>query len=243
MKRDGPGLHAEMSPFRDDTFYVPEPLKLVAALIADAAKGGKRMDIAGQKFGMLVALSYVGKRQTGSKESLWLCRCDCGVEKAVSIGNLRSGNTKSCGCFQKAARITHGATRSKLYNVWASVINRCTNPNFNDYRNYGGRGIQMCERWRTSFANFAADMGGCPKGMSIDRIDNNGHYEPGNCRWATRKEQARNMRKNRLLTLNGVTRCVAEWVEITGLPHKVITYRHKKGWSDEKTLTTGMGEA
>ena len=159
-------------------------------------------DMPGRKFGRLTPIEDVG-RQRGAV--VWRCLCDCGSMRDVTGASLRSGNTKSCGCLQKDGaaercrdRERHGARRRGaahlLYERWAGMIQRCTNPNHLRYADYGGRGITVCERWR-DFANFLVDVGDCPSGMSLDRIDNDGNYEPGNCRWATPSEQRINQRR------------------------------------------------
>lgn len=124
------------------------------------------------------------------------------------------------------------------YETWSGMIKRCYTQAHRAYANYGGRGIAVCDRWRESFENFHADMGDRPAGLSIDRIDNNGNYEPSNCRWATCKQQSRNTRKARLITLNGETRCLTEWAELTGIKAITLLFRLDRGWSIEKAFTT-----
>jgi hypothetical protein len=158
------------------------------------------VDITSERFGRLVVVDRAGSQ---SGHSTWLCRCDCGRRKPILGESLRRGLTQSCGCLQRewAAKGTHGHTRNrtgtKTYRAWQSAKDRCFNPRCEDYPNYGGRGIRMCDRWRNDYAAFLADMGESPPGLTLDRIDNDGDYEPGNCRWATLLEQARNKRAPR----------------------------------------------
>ena len=152
------------------------------------------IDIIGKRFGHLRVLAIWPARSRKIQRTIyWLCRCDCGVELPVRGHSLSFGRTRSCGCLPPR---THGMAGSRIYWIWASMRQRCSNPNHVAYPNYGGRGISVCERWRW-FQNFYADMGDPPPGKSLNRIDNNGNYAPGNCEWATATEQARNRRPNR----------------------------------------------
>lgn len=156
-------------------------------------------NITQQRFGRLIALLPQGKDNHGMYR--WLCQCDCGREKVVRSSDLIQGKTKSCGCFHDEAiakrAFRHGHSKgahskgTKTYSTWMAMRDRCRYPNYKDYKYYGGKGIKVCERWN-SFENFLTDMGERPEGLTLDRIDSNGDYEPGNCRWATWAEQRAN---------------------------------------------------
>lgn len=202
------------------------------------------IDLTGQRFGRLV----VSRRaECGGKKPLWHCVCDCGVICLVRGYRLRSGETRSCGCLSDETRArprSHGlaskGTRSPEYEVWRTMRARCANPNVPCYEYYGGRGIKVCERW-SSFANFIADMGARPTAEhSIDRRDVNGDYTPSNCEWVTAKHQQRNRRNNRTLTYCGRTLTVAEWAETLGVKQRLLLVRLSRGWSVERTLSTGV---
>lgn len=198
-----------------------------------------KINLIGQKFGMLIVIAETDKRSSDS--ICWLCRCDCGNEVIVSGDSLRSGLTKSCGCLRKAKakeRFTkHGKTKARTYYIWANMKDRCLNPNNDQYKDYGGRGIIICDRW-LKFENFLADMGECPKSLSIERTDNDLGYYKENCIWATQKQQTRNRRSNLLIEFNGKTQCLAAWAEELGIGRQTLSNRLKRGWSIEKALIT-----
>ncbi len=158
-----------------------------------------RIEIVGETFGRWRVIDYLG----GSK---YQCECECGTRSVLHSQSMRRGTSQSCGCFKLeklSSRRTHGHSQTKTYAVWYGIKNRCLNPSYIAWRDYGGRGISVCERW-LSYKNFLADMGEVPDGLSIDRINVNGNYEPGNCRWATVEQQVNNRRNNKFVMLNGV---------------------------------------
>lgn len=188
----------------------------------------------GQRFRRLLTLSDLGHGR-------WLCRCDCGREVEVAGRHLRSGNTKSCGCLSrdKAAErardrnTTHGMGRTPEYRAWNGMKERCGRPSHAAYHNYGGRGVQVCERWSGphGFAAFLEDMGRRPSPRhTLERIDNSRGYEPGNCHWATTGEQARNKRTNLVIEHDGRRMVLADWAKETGLSRHCISRRLKAGW-------------
>lgn len=182
--------------------------------------------------------------RTGHGQSC-VMRCNCGVITACRRCNLRNAASVSCGCHRRSSHITnkskHGLLRSAPaeYRAWSHMVSRCTNPNCQRYKNYGGRGIKVCERWLDNAKNFYFDMGPRPSLMhSLDRIDNDGDYNPENCRWATDCEQGNNTSKNRLLTIGGVTMNVTQWSRQPNVYVKqnTIYCRLALGWSDERSV-------
>lgn len=196
-------------------------------------------DLTGQRFGRLTINRRLDNDASG--RARWRCLCDCGGETAACTGQLRSGMTKSCGCIHREGLIArstkHGGRHTREYALWSSMLRRCRSPNDRRYSDYGGRGIAVCARWQT-FENFVADMGQRPSPKhSIDRIDNDKGYEPNNCRWATRTEQARNTRTNKLLTIGSTTKPLAAWCEQYGASYTRTIMRVRAGWSLERALT------
>lgn len=191
----------------------------------------------GQTIGLIQLMKCLGKRGHNIE---WECKCGCGVTFKALASNLTSGNTKSCGCHKRAVNsvknLTHGLSNSSINWIWQNMMRRCYDPKNEAYIHYGGRGILVCERWHT-FENFLADMGRRPDGLTLDRIDVNGNYEPDNCRWATPKEQARNQRRNRHITIAGETRVLSEWAEISGISATLLWARKfRLGWKDDELL-------
>lgn len=182
----------------------------------------------GQRFGRLLVVSYVGRI---NRHQYWLCACDCGKQHRAHAANLRCGNVQSCGCLRHDTRpnLRHGQSKSPTWAIWNGMIARCACPTADTYRLYGGRGIRVCDRWsgEDGFENFLTDMGERPSSAhSLDRYPNNdGNYEPDNCRWATVKQQGRNRRTNRLLTHDGETLCLADWADRAGMEHATLARR------------------
>jgi hypothetical protein len=192
-------------------------------------------DFDGRVFGRLTVVKQVGTNKHHKR--IWLCRCECGAETQTLTGSLTSGRTVSCGCYNKERiareKFSHGETSgakpSAEYQTWSSMLGRCTNSNNRAYKYYGGRGIGVCEQWM-SFDRFLSDMGRRPSQKhSLDRINVDLGYEPDNCRWATDAEQARNMRSNTKVQINGVTRCVSEWCELNGIASSTAYARINRG--------------
>lgn len=197
-------------------------------------------DLTGKKYGKLTVISRAENKGTQTR---WLCECDCGKRKIVQAGSLVSGDTKSCGCLRgviMGERLrTHGTGKeSRLYRIWTGIKTRCYNPNHNTYKIYGKRGIKMCEEWKNSFVSFRdwSIKNGYSDSLSLDRIDVNGDYEPSNCRWATKKQQANNTRSNVYISYKGETHTLAEWSDITGIKELTLASRKRKGWSDEECI-------
>lgn len=207
-------------------------------------------NITGQRFGRLVALGPVGVNKWGKVN--WECQCDCG-DVTISASNSL-WQRRSCGCSRKTplsdrrpydtskVNRTHGMSYERIYRIWGGIKNRCTKTNDPSYERYAGRGIAVCDEWRESFEAFYCHVSALPnygqKEYTLDRIDNNGNYEPGNVRWATAIEQQRNTRDNHLLVFRGRTQCLSAWAEELGMQYDTLFSRIQRGWNTEKALTT-----
>jgi hypothetical protein len=197
-------------------------------------------NVTGQKFNRLTAIEYVGRDEQGA--TLWRCRCECGSITIARTSQLKNNGKKSCGCLNteqiRLTRRTHGHRHTSVYNIWRNMIQRCKPSSADRFKYYAGRGIRVCKRWRT-FENFLADMDGMPTPQhSIERINNDGDYEPSNCRWATATEQGSNKRNNILLTLKGRTQTLAAWARERHIKRLTLRKRLQLGWDVEKALTT-----
>lgn len=196
-------------------------------------------DLTGQKFGRLVAIKPI--RNSG-KNVKWFCACDCGNTSSPYAFSLLSGDTKSCGCLGKERRLKahkkHGMCDSRVYSCWEHMKARCNNKNFKQYKDYGGRGIKVCDEWEEfeKFYKWAMDNG-YDDNLTLDRLDVNGNYCPENCRWVTRKEQQLNRRVNKVFTFNGETLTQKEWSDKLGFCENLIIGRLKRGWTIEEALT------
>ena len=187
----------------------------------------KFIDLTGQTFGRWSVVSRAENDASG--QATWVCLCKCGTIKPVNGGNLRTGKSISCGCFKdecvSTRSKTHGMSKSRTFRIWANMVTRCTNKNFGRSADYADRGITLCAGWE-KFDGFFADMGECPSQKhSIDRIDNDLGYSKNNCRWATQIQQANNTRANCMVTLNGVTKTLAEWSRDTGINYSTLRNR------------------
>jgi hypothetical protein len=200
-----------------------------------------RKDLMGQKFNWLTVIDWIVEGTRGK----WLCKCDCGNERLVRSNELTTGHITSCGC-QKSNSIskstikmktTHGKSRSKIHTTWKHIKGRCLNEKDGSYKNYGGRGIKICDEWLT-FEGFYRDMGDVPNKMSIERKDVNGNYCKDNCTWATVKEQANNKRSSAMLEYYGQIKTMKRWSELKDIPYKVLHARIKLGWDVKRALET-----
>lgn len=202
-------------------------------------------DISGQRFGKLTAICKhhsEWNKETKISRNFWLFRCDCGKEKIIDKYSVLRGLTTSCGCYANEQRIKkntkHGLFKSetRLYRCWQDMKNRCYNPTRAKYRIYGARGIRVCDEWKHNFKAFYdwAINNGYKENLTLDRIDVNGNYYPENCRWATLKEQANNTRRNKKITLNGVTKNLTQWLSLYNISSSSYHYKINKGLTPEE---------
>lgn len=201
----------------------------------------KAEDLTGQRFGKVTVLSRVANNKHG--RAVWLCKCDCGNEKEIPAANLKSGRTTSCGCYSRGLKRktgTHGMTNTRIFHEWQSMLQRCNNPNSQRYKDYGGRGIKVCDEWIDSFVSFCEWSldNGYNETLTLDRKDVDGNYSPDNCRWITNFEQQSNKRNNRIIECSGEKHILNEWSRITGLRAQTIAWRIDRGWSIEDALYT-----
>lgn len=205
-----------------------------------------KLDLTGLRFSRLTANCPI----TGSQSSrrAWHCTCDCGNSTVVHTSALRGGQTRSCGCLKNelasaravAMNYKHGHKTGRVspeYHTWSSMKTRCFSPKHEAWKDYGGRGIAVCDRWRKSFADFLADVGPRPNGTVLDRINNDGNYEPGNVRWTNQSTNLRNRRTNALIEIDGVTKCAADWAAQMGVERHAILQRYQAGWRGAKLLS------
>ena len=198
----------------------------------------QKQDYSGRVFGRLTVICDSGLRARTSV--IWDCVCVCGAGIQVPAIRLRTGKTMSCGCLRRevtsSKNVTHGLYGTPEHRSWKAMLNRCRNANSPGYYKHGGRGIQVCDRW-VIFTNFLDDMGPRVEGTTLDRINNEGNYEPGNCRWATPKQQNENTRQNRFITFDGRTMTVTEWARATLIPLGTLRTRLAAGWAIERVLS------
>lgn len=211
------------------------------------------IDLTGKVFGRLTVIKREPPGEHGHAK--WKCQCRCGNVPIKTGTDLFHGHTQSCGCLKRETSAlnlptpekcrqnstTHGMSKTPIWRIWQAMISRCYCQSDTAYRSYGARGITVCSRWRESFENFYCDMGPRPDGLTIERKNNHKGYTPDNCKWATHKEQCRNRRSNRRLTLGGITRLLIEWAEETGIPMKHIHKRLDRGWTVKRALTYPVG--
>lgn len=219
---------------------------------------GKLIDLTGERFGNLTVIERgeVTASPSGARRTHWLCKCDCGNYKEVVSLDLRKGHTQSCGClhnklFGEISRrtwTTHAGSKDRLFSIWHDMNGRCKNKNHSQFKNYGGRGIKVCDRWANSYENFREDAlnagydetakrGEC----TIDRIDVNGDYAPNNVRWVSTKIQNNNTRRNHMITYKGKTQTLAQWAEEIGIKDSTLLERLRRGWSIENAIEKPLG--
>lgn len=191
----------------------------------------------GKKYNMLTILLDVGYSHG---QQSYLCECDCGNKKVITGQRIRNGETKSCGCLSidltKKRNKKHGLAATPIYNTWSCIKSRCRNKNHRSYKDYGGRGIDICDEWFNSFEQFYKDVGDIPKGMSLDRIDNNKGYFKENCKWATKAEQSKNRRNTIHLEYMNKNMCLKDWAKKLNKPYSSMKMYIKNGLSLEQII-------
>lgn len=192
-------------------------------------------DLTGKRYGMLTVIQYDGYGR-------WTVKCDCGNTKHMLTRNFKYGQNKGCGCQQSKSAITHGKSKERIYSVWEGMKARCQNPNAKHYSNYGGRGIKVCEEWQKfeGFCKWAIESD-YDDGLTIERIDSNGDYEPLNCCWKSRKGQANNTRRNKYIEFDGKRKTMSEWADDIGISYDTLRWRIRN-WGVEKALTEPIHE-
>lgn len=206
---------------------------------------GKFQDLTGQKFGRLTVIERVEDhvKPSGRRATQWLCKCDCGNKIIVRASNLKSGHTNSCGCLNKErvkeTSTKHRMSHSRIYNIWSHMKQRCLDKNSNDYNDYGGRGINVCNEW-LEFEPFCkwSTENGYNDSLTIDRINVNGNYEPSNCRWVSMKTQQNNKRNNNYITYDGKTQTLTQWSEELNINYDTLNSRISRGWSIDRAFNT-----
>lgn len=201
-----------------------------------------KADLTGRVFGRLTVISY-------QPSTRWVCRCECGNITVAMTSTLNNGLKRSCGCLvidtlRKNATKHGGASgrKSPTWKTWYEMIRRCRSKTRKCYKHYGGRGIKVCDRWK-DYGNFKDDMGEKPIGMTLGRIDNNGDYEPTNCRWETIDEQSNNKRTSRFLEIDGERRTISQWARAYGLDPQVAFSRLQQGWDTMRAVTTPLNHS
>lgn len=242
-----------MAPAMSVTLRVPRPLTPIraaapcesgTAVVNQIQLNGRLMkykDATGQKFGRLTVIQF--RSSVKNKAPMCLCSCECGTVKEFGVSNVLTGKSKSCGCLARDVTgeraKTHGMSKTPVYAVWARMWSRCTNPIVERYPQYGGRGIKVCARWE-GFEEFLIDMGNLPTPLhSIGRIDNDGNYEPANCRWETREQQSNNTSRSVFIEWQGQRKTIAQWAGITGIPYSTLQQRQEVDMPLERMMDVG----